>query len=732
MSSPPINSPDYTHCDLFRQSTLMGQRASALMITITVISLGILFLSHLEPGFFSKHAALLGTLGGVLAGTFVIFVVTTLVKQKDERKTKIKNEKSEMFKFLKGRSNAPAPTPQPLTLPREIGKKPKKTSSIKTISVEAKPSEKMPEPSVKKSTKKKTGTQKTNTTPQASLPSDEGAPHQETQPVGPEEAKATPQKPIKVKKTVKRPPSTDTSSHGSSSEEDELPLDQMMRDLVNPLFDSFEALARAMIVCHGVKNRTITTLEAAEQKEAEVHELVEELKVFVDKMIKKKSLFVSELLALFGPPKQSAHFFFRMLVVAQNSGDPKLIESVEQNYLAAKRGSDLSAVYQWLQKSKKQPSEELAAFPGKLEPHFCLNIKEYKKQGVEILKIIFKKTKDNKTVQEKLLELKKTPYDKEKFPKEVQNFVKTVFKEAKIDSAQLDQWNETLIRNTFKYRLNVAVPWVLKTITLHMGILELMVDQSKKNEELFPELDMVTQTAESSHLFTSNQKDLQRELIKVQSSINYGKKPEDKIALIAIPQTDKEEDYTELAKRYPIVKYAFRDYPGNLPKLKKINDSKAVKELESTYDRRVIAIPVLLPDHLFKTIRLKQNKIPSLFIKFGAQVVSALKPFIPGLVKPKLKKILPNLEDSEQKQLNRIIEGMISLLLHPIVDGAISMHKDFSPIFKKAIITKGKELAKKVEPLANQSTPPSFEEICSVWEKGVAEMAQIFNESASK
>jgi membrane protein implicated in regulation of membrane protease activity/uncharacterized protein YifE (UPF0438 family) len=492
---------------------------------------------------------------------------------------------------------------------------------------------------------------------------------------------------------------------------EENPIEYMKQVIIQPLLRAFKGALRSMVVAD-----CIITSSAVEKKLEEVECAFEEGEQLISEFLDSPQIYVLELLRCFGPGKKPMSVALRRMIAAYNAGAPERKQEVIDEFKAIASGHNLKEVIIAL---KEQESQALMrTLPDLLENHFSLANQPLKELGNIILKHIFEKTRDNSNVLNALKQLKKCKA--EKFPKELENFIKLVLEEAKITNEQYRSWNKELTTRMLQTSFKRTVCNVLSMIARNVRILKLMFDENKEKKEIFITLDETFLLSESNDCIASEKKSFQKELYHVQSDLNFLRREDDRYALVALKAGDM-RPYGQLIREEEIIRFCFGARKSEMDKeeleaLEKINQSKIIQALNKMHHVRLVTVPISITNHPFKDFKEHEE-----LIQVGAWL---LKPFLPRLVKPKLMQILPKMEGDRLARFEKLFGTIINLMIDPVYDGAIG-DTDFRPVFENVFTTKGEELAEAIEGLLREPDL-NFERIRDVWAAAVSGVAEEF------
>lgn len=509
------------------------------------------------------------------------------------------------------------------------------------------------------------------------------------------------------------------------------PVDYLKQVLVQPLLRELQGAIQAMVVSDAQTNADVEKIEKVPREVATVFANLESL--FIG-MLEKPEIYVKELLELFVKAKASKKTIaLRRLVSAYNSGDLALLKKESENYNALLKGFDFSKIVQSLSNQEKTAEQLFSEMPSILEEHFCKTDAFLKQKGREILDKLFLMTKNDQKVQKAFVALinqSKTPSvqnNPTKIVKNLEAFVELVQKQANVPIEQYAEWNKALLTYVLDTLFKDTVCNFLGMVARTIRILKLLFKKGDTQNRCIA-LDETFLLSESGEYIKKI--DLQTDMFRVQSAINYSRDSEKRIALIAL-EGNYSKDYETLAKEIEVVDLCFRSNKHDLKDLEKINASKEVQALQKTHKIRIIALPVTLSDHMFKSPIKYED-----WLSGGAPLLKYAPSFILDgilyLIKNKAIENLPEMNETQQKKFGSMIKSLFDLMLDPILDGAIRVKSDFREPFEHAITTKGEALAKELEDLISNKKQLTFEQIRDAWADAMHGLAEEFNKTTQE
>lgn len=513
---------------------------------------------------------------------------------------------------------------------------------------------------------------------------------------------------------------------------------ELRDEIIMPLIDAFSNAVKELLRAHAA-------ITANPQPDLPaVDNLIRDAKELLTLSLDKPELYLGELLRCYGRGKNKPSIGLRRLIAAHNAGDPAKLKEVRRQYKAIARGNNLLDVAQLFNSRAKNP-EVLHRFPDIMKGHFSLDDEVLKKVGDELLEKIFDSLAENKKIDKALTSLRRKAPEEGcskaqmgAFTKEVEKFMKLAFAEAHIPHEEMIGLNERLVGYWIENQLMPNMKKMLGLVARNIRLLPSMFADSVKTEELFPQIDETFLLSESGDCLGDTEK-MQKELIRLQSEINYNRKPENRVAFLVLEAGDT-RDYRTLYRENSVVKICFDANQGNydLIELQRIGNQSNVRDLAALREIRILVVPVSITDHPFKDIRSKLNAVPNWLLRGLYGIISG---FIPGLVKPALAEMFPAFEPREQEHFDRFVDSMLNLMMPPIYDGAINNNSPFRKLtvrgskgpverrpFEEVITHQGNELANRLEGLINQKDPLSFEQIREVWVESVNNVAQGFKD----
>lgn len=513
-------------------------------------------------------------------------------------------------------------------------------------------------------------------------------------------------------------------------------IEKLKREIIPPLMDAFRDAVSELLRAHAA----IT--DGAPPDPRAINDLFVEAKSLIMLNLEKPELYLTELLRCFGRGKNKPSVGLRRLIAAHNSGNPDKFEEVRRQYAAIERGHNLHDVAA-LFRSRTGNSQILDQLPQLMEGHFSLDDVELQGVGRELLDAIFGRLKNNRTIDNALTALRKkapregcTKSEMEDFTKEVEKFMKLAFTEAHIPHGELEEMSDRLVEVWIERQLMQNMKKLLGMVARNIRLLPSMFADSVDTRVLFPQIDETFLLSESGDCLGETE-EMQKQLIRLQSTINYDRKPENRVAFLVLDEGDT-RSYEVLRRENEVVRMCLDANSGNynLRELERIGKRSDVQDLGRQLQKRILVVPVSITNHPFKDIRNKLNWVPNWAIRGLYGIFSG---FIPGLVKPGLAEMLPALEPREQERFDRFVDAMLNLLMQPIYDGSINNSSPFRKQtvrgregkverrpFEEVIARQGNALAINLENLVNQKEPITFEQIRDVWVESVGNVAEGF------
>jgi len=503
-------------------------------------------------------------------------------------------------------------------------------------------------------------------------------------------------------------------------------FDTFREDVMPNLLDAF---GRAVVQVTQAHAR-LTGKGAPSQREVEA--LFAEAKELMALCLDKPELYLAELVRCFGRGKNKPSVGLRRLVAAHNGGNEVKLQEVLRQNTAIERGNNLALVARRLH-SRESNAAILAAFPEIMDGHFSIDDEFLHGIGGELLRKIFERMAGNRTIDQALTQLRRnappercTKKEMEAFTKEVEAFMKLAFAEARIPRREMEEMSARFIEHMIANQLMQNVEKMLGMVARNIRLLPSMFADSVDPHELFPQIDETFLLSESSDCLGETE-EMQAELIRLQSAINYDRPEAGRVAFLVLDPAD-DRRYQTLYDNNEVVRMCFDANRGNydLEELARIGNRRDVQVLGRKWDKRILVVPVSISDHPFKQVRSALNKVPNWLLR---TLYTVFKGFIPGLVKPGIQEILPALEPREQQRFDRFVDSMLGMLMRPIYDGSINNSSEFRRPFEAVITGQGEQLANRLEGLVNnQGEPLTFEGIREVWVEEVDNVAQGYQD----
>ena len=478
--------------------------------------------------------------------------------------------------------------------------------------------------------------------------------------------------------------------------------------MIRPLLGAFKEAAKGLVIAD-----CVTTSKELDKKLEEANWVFQEGEELVNEILKNQEIFIIELLRYFGPGKKPISVALRRAIAAYNAGEATRRTEVFDEYKAIASVHDVAEISHALK--NQSPQALMQNFPSIMERHFSLANQPLKELAIKILHSIFEKTRGNTTVHNALDQLRKKAGSEKELPEAVEKFIFLVFEEARIDPQQLKEWTESMNQRMLQTTFKKTVCNILSLVAQNIRMLKLLFEEKRerakisteeKNEKLrqkkIEQLHMNLFVACDETFLSSESQDcvakkvLHKDLVHQQSVINYKRKKEERIALIALKAGDT-RSYQQLVQEEELFKWCFDTQKRDMAELQSINNSGGVQELNTKHNVRIVAVPIAITDHPFKDFREYED-----LIKVGAFVgATLLRPFLPRMIEPKLLQILPKMEGKKRERFNVFTAKLLDLLLDPIYDGAIG-DTNFRPVFERIITTKGEALAEALENLLKE------------------------------
>lgn len=498
---------------------------------------------------------------------------------------------------------------------------------------------------------------------------------------------------------------------------DAQPIEYLKQVIIHPILHSMKNATRSMVVAD-----CLATSKELSKKMDKVEETFQEWESLFDHCLDHPHMLVSELLRFFGPGKKPSSVYLRRVIAAFNSGDQKKLAEAKSEYAAILGGHDFSPIAEALK--TKSVDSLMNELPALLEPTFCLPDPTLRQLGRQLLDYIFEKTKDNKEVANALAALKRKACS-EKIIEEVAKFLQLAFAKAQAPADKCKEWKETFVRYTLDTIFKRTVCVSIGMLARNMRMIKFLLDKEMEQHKLFTLLDETFLFSESGDCI--KREALQREMLHVQSDINYDLEETKRIALLALPPEDK-RDYEALYNEEQIIEWCFdaKDVAGkvNVKQLQLTTDSQEVLDLGLKHGVHIIALPACIHDHPFKMLKKHEGKL-----KVVGPLLSVIFPLILPFVMPILHRSIPTMEGKDLARVDSFVKKLITVMIDPIYDGAVG-DTEFQPVFRRVMTTQGEELAANLENLISKEHL-TFELIRDEWTKALNGIARAFSQADS-
>lgn len=433
---------------------------------------------------------------------------------------------------------------------------------------------------------------------------------------------------------------------------------------------------------------------------------------FIERQISKPELHIAELLSNFGRGKVSLDKALICVFAAHNSQNVQKYEEAVRYYNIIASGNNFSDIQQALNARDVDLDALYSQFPQMLENHFCLDNEPLKSLGMEVLNRIFAGT-PTKNVRKALTALRNRKKD---FVEETEKFIQLVFKEARLDSKTLVEFNNRLIEHSLETQMMKSIRYILMLVSQNMRSLKQMLGTADK-ATLYPALNQ-TLLLSISHEYILNP-ELQKELMALQCNINASLKENQRFYFLIF--SSREEAARDRR---------FADLPKAEPSVYK-KQAAAVREFEHTHHVVLVPVKIALADHPMKDFKEWEGTLSTLggaLNFFGALdgILDKLKNYLKDNTLSQVAEVLPNFSAQELEELKTLFDALITPLLGPIYNGAIG-NTSFRQPFREVISRQGDMLANELEQLANDPGL-SFETLRDTGCRAIAELAEQFNE----
>lgn len=533
-------------------------------------------------------------------------------------------------------------------------------------------------------------------------------------------------------KTVEEAPKTTPSN-----------ISHILTVLVNPLIDSFRDAFGSIVDLHGAKKGIQATDRETTLKK--VNDTFTSFKTLMGKIANDHQLLITELLRYFGRGRISKTYALRRYVVAQNSGDQEIIQEAKEHYEAICRGHNLEKLHNAL---KSTPTATLMnSLPTLLSQHFSFPDEELKTIGVEVLREMFTRTQNNSKVRTALESLKKRNYSST-FVKEVEDFIMLVQQEAKLTQRDYAAWSTHLVDHYLEHHFKKFICRILNLIASNVSLLKhLFKSGNQETNEAKPlnakEIEEKRQKEILQIIINLNQTDLfsdsndcisdfvlQDNLFALQSEMNIGRDREARIAFIVLPEDDK-RDIDTLIQEIDVIKQCFENnkYVTQLTEEERVR----VSAFNQEHHVKLVAVPLSIPDHVFKFFIDWDTYIRSFANAVEAVATKPLKWVLKTFIKPEILSIFPKLCPADNKELEKIFDTLIDLFVSPLLAGAMHVlpkepdQQSFVYLFQTIITTQGASLNLAINKLITQGHEKiTFEKIAKVSTTAVKALSTDF------
>ncbi len=443
------------------------------------------------------------------------------------------------------------------------------------------------------------------------------------------------------------------------------------------------------------------TVGQASQHEWKIRAAFQNGEDLLQRNLETKFLYLEELLCLFGKSKLKPSIALRRLIAAHNCASEKY-QNVKADYDAIMRGNNLDPIVDLLLTPHNTNADILRLLPEKLKDRFPLADPDLQGMGRDLLDIMFsnRNLDTNQRVTRALQELKDKAESEGMyyFTKEIEKFLRIAFKEANLQEDRIDSLCDRLVVHMLNTQFKANIQRILGIIARHIELLPHMFEQHSDTSTLFPLIDRTFLLSESNDCITQEKRDLQEELIMLQSTFNHGLAEEKRVAFIV----DRQDEQTQ----YLIDSCTEANFfHHNQAILTQIEENVEVRALAGRYNVSIRAVPISISDHPFKEIRKYLNTIPKMIMNAIAEnrlLRNAIKGIVIGKMSSAIDQNLPSLIGEDRRILDEALNTMLDALLKPILDGAVSNSSQFRGHFERVITTSGAQIARELGDLAGR------------------------------